>query len=81
MTLAFQGVSWAVTGSWPPITLMTALGRLFGLDLLDIGSTLPLDLAAKATYVLMTTELSLFLWWTGTALFCLMFAFALFVRK
>lgn len=81
LTLAFQGLSWVVTGSWPTITLMSILSRFFGLDLLDVGSSLPLDLAAKAAYVLTTTELSLFLWWTGTALFCLMFALALFVRK
>lgn len=81
LTLAFQGLTWVVTGSRTSVTLMSVLSRFFGLNLLDVGSTLPLDLAAKAAYVLLTTELSLFLWWTGAALFCLKFALALFVRK
>lgn len=81
LTLAWQGVTWAVTGSWPSLTLMDVFGRLFGLDLLTLARSLPLDIAAKAAYVLFTTQLTLFLWWTGVALFGLMFASGLLRRK
>ncbi|EGB13898.1 hypothetical protein DND132_0683 [Pseudodesulfovibrio mercurii] len=81
MTLAWQGAAWAVTGSWPSITLMTVLGKLLGMDLLTLAGNLPLDVAAKAAYVLVTTEVAVFLWWSGVALFGLMFALGLLGRK
>jgi hypothetical protein len=81
LTLAWQGAAWAVTGAWPSITLMDVFGKLFGLDLLTLARQLPPDMAAKAAYVLFTTELTVFLWWAGVALFGLMFAFGLLGRK
>ncbi|WP_272701281.1 potassium:proton antiporter [Desulfovibrio sp. Fe33] len=81
LTLAWQGIAWAVTGSRPSLTLMNVLGGLFGLDLPALALRLPLDIAAKAAYVLATTELALFLWWAGAAIFGLMFALGLLRRK
>jgi hypothetical protein len=81
LTLAWQGAAWAVTGAWPSITLMDVFGKLLGLDLLTLARQLPLDMAAKAAYVLFTTELTLFLWWAGVAMFGLMFALGLLGRK
>lgn len=81
LTLAWQGATWAVTGAWPSITLMDVFGKLFGLDLLTLARQLPLDIAAKAAYVLFTTELSLFLWWAGVAMFVLMFVLGLLGRR
>lgn len=80
LTLAWQGAVWAVTGIRPVLTLMDVLSKLFGLNMLTLASELPLDIAAKAAYVLVSTELALFLWWAGVALFGLMFAFGLFGR-
>lgn len=79
--LAFQGLSWLLTGNWPSITLMDGLNRLFGLDLLSLAQNLPLDIAIKAAYVCFTTELALFLWWLGVAMFLLMFLLPLVRRK
>jgi hypothetical protein len=81
LTLAWQGAAWAVTGAWTSITLMDIFGKLFGLDLLTLAGQLPLDIAAKAAYVLFTTQLTLFLWWAGVALLGAMFALGLFGRK
>lgn len=81
LTLVWQGATWALTGAWPAPTLMDVLGRLFGLDLLTLARELPLDIAAKAAYVLFTTQLAVFLWWTGVALFGLMFVAGLLRRK
>lgn len=80
LTLIWQGAVWAVTGTRPVLTLMDVLSKLFGLDMLTLASEFPLDIAAKAAYVLVTTELALFLWWAGAALFGLMFAFGLLGR-
>jgi hypothetical protein len=81
LTLAWQGAAWAVTGSWSSITLMDVFGKLFGLDLLTLARQLPLDIAAKAAYLLFTTGLPLFLWWAGVAMFGLMFVRGLLGRK
>ena len=78
LTLAWQGITFVLKGSWTSVTLMDVLGRVFGLDLLDAVIELPLDVAAKAVYMAMTTELAIFLWWLGAALFALMFVLGLF---
>ena len=78
LTLAWQGITWILQGSWTSITLMDVLRRVFGLDLLDAVMNLPLDVAAKGVYVAMTTELAIFLWWLGVAFFALMFVLGLF---
>jgi hypothetical protein len=62
--------------------MLKTLGMLaWGGCLLTLARQLPPDMAAKAAYVLFTTELTVFLWWAGVALFGLMFAFGLLGRK
>ena len=80
LTLIYQGITWVLNGSWTSITLMSVLRRLFGLDLLSAATELPLDVTAKVVYVAATTELALFLWWLGAALFALMFVLGLLKR-
>jgi hypothetical protein len=60
---------------------MDVFGKLFGLDLLTLARQLPLDIAAKAAYLLFTTGLTLFLWWAGVVMFGLMFVRGLLGRK
>lgn len=73
LVLACQSAIRLLSGSWPHLSLFDALRTLFGLDLLTAAETLPLDAAAKLLYVALTTELTLFLWWLGVAMFGLMF--------
>ncbi|MBG0790105.1 MAG: potassium:proton antiporter [Desulfovibrionaceae bacterium] len=73
LVLACQAVGRFLTGDWPHLSLFTVLRSLFGLDLLSAAETLPLDTVAKLLYVALTTELALFLWWLGAAMFGLMF--------
>ena len=80
LTLAYQSVSWVLFNSWPELDMFSVLNTLFGLDLLSVAEALPLDAAAKLLYVALTTELSLFLWWTGVAMFGLMFIFQMIRR-
>ncbi|BDQ32891.1 potassium:proton antiporter [Pseudodesulfovibrio portus] len=80
LTLAYQSVSWVLFNNWPELDMFSVLNTLFGLDLLSIVETLPLDATAKLLYVALTTELALFLWWTGVAMFVLMLIIQL-VRK
>jgi len=72
LTLAYQGVAWVLTSHWPSISLLDILRAVFGMDILSLAGALPVDLAAKIIYVCFTTELPLFLWWTGASLFGLM---------
>lgn len=73
LTLAYQSASWFLSGRWPGLDMFTVLRTLFGLDLLSVVEAVSLETAAKALYVALTTELALFLWWLGVAMFCLMF--------
>jgi hypothetical protein len=73
LTLTYQSVSWVLFNTWPKFDMLSTLHTLFGLDLLSVAETLPLDTVAKLLYVALTTELSLFLWWTGVVMFGLMF--------
>ena len=81
VTLVYQGIYWVIQNSWPSLTLLDILRNLFGLDLLTAVGKLPLDVAAKALYVAFTTELSLFLWWTGVAMFGLLFLLGILKRN
>jgi hypothetical protein len=80
LTLTYQSVSWVLFNNWPELDMFSVLNTLFGLDLLSIVEALPLDATAKLLYVALTTELALFLWWTGVAMFVLMLICQL-VRK
>lgn len=49
--------------------MMDVSSDLFGIDLAALIQNLPIEYAVKMTYLLVTTELSLGLWWTGVAFF------------
>ena len=80
LTLAFQAAAWVLTASWPSVSLMDAAGRL-GLDVTDLFNTVPTEILLKGTYVLLTTQLSVGLWWAGTACFCLALAQHILLKK
>lgn len=71
LTLGYQGLMWLIHGTWPSLTLMDALRNLNGSDLASIMSHLSFGLAIKITYVALTTELALALWWLGVGFFVL----------
>lgn len=66
--LAYQGLLWLFTGSWPYLSLADMVTRFSGFDILDVASRFPLEWGIKLTYLLATTELSLALWWMGVFL-------------
>jgi len=81
LVLAYQGISWILFASWPSVTLMDASQGLFGIDFTSFVQSLPLELAVKTAYLCFSTELSIFLWWTGAAFFALVFISKILVRK
>jgi hypothetical protein len=72
LILAYQAAVWGVTAAWPSVTLMD-VGTRMGIDLLSLVRSLPLEFALKSAYVLVTTQLSVALWWAGAVLFALAF--------
>jgi len=80
LTLGFQAVTWVFTASWPSITLLDTVTRI-GIDLTDFISTVPTEILLKGTYVLLTTQLSLGLWWIGAACFALAMAQHILLKK
>ena len=80
LVIAFQAATWFFTASWPSITLIDGLTRL-GWDPFDNIDTLPVDLTMKAAYVLLTTQLSVALWWLGAGLIGLAVAVRILFRK
>ncbi|MEF2232270.1 MAG: potassium:proton antiporter [Pseudodesulfovibrio sp.] len=80
LTLAFQAATWVFTAAWPSVTLLDAVTRL-GIDVTDFFDTVPTEVLLKAAYVLLTTQLSMGLWWAGTACFALAMALHILFRK
>ncbi|WP_285905743.1 potassium:proton antiporter [Pseudodesulfovibrio pelocollis] len=80
MVLGYQTVTWTFTATWPSLTLMDIGGRL-GFDLISLIRSLPLEFAIKGAYVLITTQLSVALWWAGAAFFVLAFLSAIIVGR
>ena len=80
MVIAFQAATWFFTASWPSVTLMDGLTRL-GWNPFGYVDTLPVDLTMKALYVLLTTQLSVALWWLGAGLIVLAVAVRILFRK
>nr|WP_155932894.1 potassium:proton antiporter [Pseudodesulfovibrio alkaliphilus] len=80
MLLGYQAAAWGLTAQWPSLTLMDVGSRL-GLDLLTLIRSLPLEFAIKGAYVLITTQLSVALWWAGAAFFVLAFLCAVIVDR
>lgn len=80
LTLAYQGLTWVFTKSWPSLTLLDILHSFFGLDTLTIIRQFPVDIGVKILYVCFTTELSIFLWWLGVTMFAA-FTALLIVKK
>lgn len=73
LVLVYQAGSWIITASWPTLTLMDVSTDLFGLDLLSIIKSLPIQTAFKTIYILLTTDLSIAMWWAGVFFFGLSF--------
>lgn len=81
LTLIYQSLTWVFTASWPSVTLSDALNVIPGVDLFTPTETLPLEYAMKVTYVMLTTQLSIALWWTGAALFGLTLGWKVILNK
>lgn len=64
--LLYQAATWVFTANWPRLSLMDLASSMFQVDVSDIASTLPFQAAIKTTYMLLTTELSIGLWFIGT---------------
>ncbi|WP_419788101.1 potassium:proton antiporter [Pseudodesulfovibrio sp.] len=80
ITLVYQAVTWIITASWPSVTLLDTAHRV-GIDLTDFVTTLPVDILLKLAYVLLTTQLSLALWWLGLAFFLMAMAQRIILGK
>lgn len=81
LVLLYQAGTWVLTASWPSISLMEVASDAFGVDLLSILETLPVQAAFKTIYLLFTTDLSIAMWWTGVFFFGLSFASKVFLNK
>lgn len=81
LTLIYQALTWVFTASWPSVTLSKVIDLIPGVDLLTPTKQLPLEYAMKVTYMLLTTELSIALWWTGAALFGLTLGWKVILNK
>ena len=73
LILVYQAASWVLHAAWPSLTLLDTAYEILGLDLASLIKSLPLEFAVKASYILITTELSIALWWTGIFFFGLAF--------
>jgi len=71
--LGYQTISWILFASWPSVTIMDASQQFLGIDISSLVQSLPFELAVKTAYLCLTTELSIFLWWTGITFFGLTF--------
>jgi hypothetical protein len=80
LVIVFQAATWFFTASWPSVTLMDGLTRL-GWNPLDNINTLSMDLTVKTAYVLLTTQLSVALWWLGAGLIGLAVIVRILFRK
>ncbi len=80
LVLAYQAVHWILFASWPSVTILTALNAA-DVDILTLVDSLPLDVAIKAAYVSITTQLSLFMWWLGVFFFILTILKNIFLKK
>lgn len=81
LVLAYQAIVWVLSASWPTPTLLDVFSGVFGLDLTSIINNLPLDIAARAIYLLITTELAIAMWWLGAFFFVLTFVCTLIFKK
>jgi len=81
LTLAYQAGSWVLFKAWPSVTLLDILETFFGIDILTLIQHLSFEIAFKAIYVCFTTELAVFLWWTGVVMFGLMLTTMLLSKK
>jgi hypothetical protein len=80
LVLGYQAAAWAITASWPSVTLMDVGGRM-GIDFLALVRSLPLEFALKGAYVLVTTQLPVALWWAGAVFFALTFLTSMLFGK
>lgn len=80
VVITYQAISWVISASWPSVTLMDTM-HAANIDILSIINSLPFDIAIKAIYVCLTTQLSLFLWWAGIISFGLVVAGKLLFKR
>lgn len=80
LVIVYQAVTWFFTANWPSITLLDGLNRL-GFEMTAHLDTLPADVTLKAAYVLVTTELSVALWWLGVGFLVLAAMVNILFRK
>jgi len=73
LVLTYQALMWVISASWPTMTLMDVTSDLLGVDLVTLVKSLPIEFALKTTYLLVTIELSIALWWMGVCFFGLTF--------
>ncbi|MGL1862130.1 MAG: potassium:proton antiporter [Pseudodesulfovibrio sp.] len=81
LVLAYQSLNWVLNASWPALTMMDASQALLGIDLVSLINSLPFEFAIKTTYILVTTELSIALWWIGVVFFGLTFVSKIMFSK
>lgn len=79
-TLLYQTTTWALTASWPSLSLLKVTYGLFGWDMTTPMHSLPAEYVMKILYVLTTTELALALWWLGAASFILAMLWRIFMK-
>lgn len=73
LVLAYQASYWVIKANWPTVTLLDGTQNLFGVNLASLFQGLPIEYGYKAAYFVITTELSVALWWTGALFFGLTF--------
>lgn len=69
LVLVYQAGYWIIKAKWPSLTLLDGTQSLFNIDLASLIQNLPLEYGVKASYLFVTTELSIALWWTGVFFF------------
>ncbi len=67
--LIYQMGYWVLKASWPTLTLLDGTQNILGIDLAALIQNLPLEYGFKASYLFITTELSVALWWMGVFFF------------
>lgn len=69
LTLVYQSINWALTASWPSLSVLSVIYEVFGWNMTTPIQALSFEYMIKVLYVLTTTELALALWWLGVICF------------
>lgn len=65
LALIYQSLTWVFTADWPHLSVMDITSDILGVDTSSMVANLPFQTAMKTTYLFMTTELSLGMWYMG----------------